>query len=226
MVLHLLACQSIAAHDQRGAGGSPTAALILDERASSLHCHKCDELNRRFRSGAPSNHLEEAGVLLRTFDGEELASLPWLPNHALPHGDRLSASLVNARHPDIYSDVGCDDLQKRCKGSSRPLVLRSLSSPTMLLQPRGHSYSSTIAWPFRATAVTRRGFTGSGSARVRADPSPSVRRRSCLRRTRRKHPSAQRRTRSRSGKAAGPSNTANACGLTHGVGLTRLCSAP
>ena len=76
MVLHLLACQSIAAHDQRGAGGSPTAALILDERASSLHCHKCDELNRRFRSGAPSNHLEEAGVLLRTFDGEELASLP------------------------------------------------------------------------------------------------------------------------------------------------------
>ena len=64
-------------------------------------------LNGRFARGAPSERLEDAGVLLHTLDGSEHPNHPWKSERA---GDfPIVASLVNARHPDIYGSVGTGD---------------------------------------------------------------------------------------------------------------------
>lgn len=62
-------------------------------------------LNRRFVTGAPSNSLSEAGVLMHVLDGYENSDMPWSFNPSNPAGDRTSASVVSARHPDIYEDL-------------------------------------------------------------------------------------------------------------------------
>lgn len=59
-----------------------------------------DDLNRRFREGRPSNIVEEGGVLLSVLDGDENRNHPW--DRSVATRDRLSATLVSARHPDCY----------------------------------------------------------------------------------------------------------------------------
>lgn len=72
-------------------------------------------MNQRFRDGASSNDLAQAGVLLRQFDALDDPAKPWLP---CPHtgptawcaslSDRWAASVVNthARHLYLYDKGG------------------------------------------------------------------------------------------------------------------------
>ena len=65
-----------------------------------------DELNRVFLSSTRSNEPTKAGVFMRAFDQLENKARPWLPcdaGHCLGVADRFASSLVNRRHPDIYS---------------------------------------------------------------------------------------------------------------------------
>lgn len=62
-------------------------------------------LNRRFVAGAPSESLFEAGVVVHVLDGYEKSDAPWTFDPSSPTGDRASASIVNARHPDIYENL-------------------------------------------------------------------------------------------------------------------------
>ena len=64
-----------------------------------------NRLNRRWREGTPSNDLQKAGVVVAVLDGDEDPKHPWV-RVGLMSGyqprDRVSASIVNARHPDCY----------------------------------------------------------------------------------------------------------------------------
>ena len=73
---------------------SPQPALV--EQPQGL----IDELNRRWRAGKPSNDLSEAGVMLCMLDEDEDEEQPWLRDPRKQ--DRLSTSIVNARHPDCF----------------------------------------------------------------------------------------------------------------------------
>jgi hypothetical protein len=75
--------------------------LPLSSRSSPLTAH----LNRRFVAGAPSNSLSEAGVPLHILDGFERSDKPWKFDPSDPIGDRASASIVNARHPDVDENL-------------------------------------------------------------------------------------------------------------------------
>jgi hypothetical protein len=79
-------------HAQHQAPGTLPLPLIAD-------------LNRKFALGAPSNSLSEAGVVMRVLDGFERSDAPWAFDPSSPTGDRASASIVNARHPDIYENL-------------------------------------------------------------------------------------------------------------------------
>lgn len=63
------------------------------------------ELNQRFRNGQPSSSLSEAGVLVRQMDSLNPSDEMW--GAAVvddgKFGDRLAASIVNARLPYMYS---------------------------------------------------------------------------------------------------------------------------
>ena len=60
----------------------------------------------RFESGAPSDELEAAGVLMRQLDDQGNPAAPWLPCPQelwCAHlGDRMPASLVNREAPALY----------------------------------------------------------------------------------------------------------------------------
>jgi hypothetical protein len=79
----------------------PAQALSLVSRSLPL----ITQLNRRFVAGAPSNSLYEAGVPLHVLDGYERSNAPWSFDPSSPTGDRASASIVNARHPDVYENL-------------------------------------------------------------------------------------------------------------------------
>ena len=85
------------------------------------------ELNRRWERGQPSDNLTAAGLLVHVLDGDGLVDLAtgalnekfdasdplghiWAPNPALKTGDRLSATLINRRHPDILRFVPAKQL--------------------------------------------------------------------------------------------------------------------
>ena len=61
------------------------------------------ELNRRFANGTASDSLLDAGVTMRVWDECTDSARPWTQNQQPPCWDRLSATLVNAQHPEIYS---------------------------------------------------------------------------------------------------------------------------
>ena len=75
-----------------------------------------DELNARWNAGRPSNDLSDAGIIVHVFDGSGIGpggvqSLPdvsrfWYRPDFWAH-DRLSASLINKRHPVLFRCLGC-----------------------------------------------------------------------------------------------------------------------
>ena len=76
-------------------------------------------LNRRFAAGRPSNDWARAGVLMHVFDGGGLTMagrtdfpdprMSWTPgmDPKSRHNDRLGATLINWRHPDVYRCIVC-----------------------------------------------------------------------------------------------------------------------
>jgi hypothetical protein len=77
-------------------------------------------LNARYRAAEPSSNLSRAGILIHQLDGIDLGELrddfgrlrmPWMPCPATGMtwcsdiGDRVSASIINARLPYLFSDV-------------------------------------------------------------------------------------------------------------------------
>ena len=80
-----------------------------------------NRFNLRWARGRPTNDLAVAGVLMRTLDGDGIGpngfqqpdlkdplQHAWNSNPHIFSGDRLHASLVNARHPDLSSCTrGC-----------------------------------------------------------------------------------------------------------------------
>jgi hypothetical protein len=73
-------------------------------------------LNGRFASGAPSNDLATAGVLVRVLDGEERTDAPWEGDPGKREADFASASIVNRRHPDVYECLTCPVGKRRMPG--------------------------------------------------------------------------------------------------------------
>ena len=70
-----------------------------------------DEINSRFLNGRPSVSLAEAGVVIHTFDDFEDwdSQRPWMVCSSLRcqgEVDHLSASLINARVPVLFSGGG------------------------------------------------------------------------------------------------------------------------
>ena len=92
--------------------GAPAAAAAAEAVAAAATaaaagrgaCQRVADLNARFAAGRPSNSLAEAGVVMRV--GEYWDPNPETPNPRTPFNDRFSMSLVNAQHPDVYSDEG------------------------------------------------------------------------------------------------------------------------
>jgi hypothetical protein len=85
---------------------APLTAKPQLPQASILHALPIlAELNRRFVAGAPSNSLAAAGVPLHVLDGFEKSATPWVFDVSRPSADRASASIVNARHPDVYENL-------------------------------------------------------------------------------------------------------------------------
>merc|ERR1719424_1071126 len=81
------------------------------------------ELNRRWATATASSKFAEAGVLMHVIDGDGFTGAGWVGGppdindplrniwQANPYshaGDRLSASLVNSRHPDTYRCFLCE----------------------------------------------------------------------------------------------------------------------
>ena len=65
-----------------------------------------DAINRRFLQGAPSNKLEEAGLLIHMFDALEDGREPWTVCHSgwcAGQVDHMSCSLINARLPHLFN---------------------------------------------------------------------------------------------------------------------------
>ena len=69
-----------------------------------------DLLNRAFLAGVADDDITKAGVFMRAFDQLEDGDRPWLPcqlEKCLGVSDRFASSIVNRRHPDLYtSGVG------------------------------------------------------------------------------------------------------------------------
>jgi hypothetical protein len=82
------------------------SSLPVDELHQVGAAKLVEELNRAFLSSTNSNEPTKAGVFVRAFDQLEDADRPWLPctsGHCGGVADRFASSLVNRRHPDIYS---------------------------------------------------------------------------------------------------------------------------
>ena len=65
-----------------------------------------DQLNRRFRHGHASSSLQEAGVLLHQFDGQEDEHRPWLPCTAswcLSFADRFASSIISRQVSTLFN---------------------------------------------------------------------------------------------------------------------------
>tara|TARA_B110001452_G_scaffold112392_1_gene93272 strand:- start:780 stop:1547 length:768 start_codon:yes stop_codon:yes gene_type:complete len=69
-----------------------------------------DQLNQAFLAGVADDDLTKAGVFMRAFDQLEDGDRPWLPcqlEKCMGVSDRFASSIVNRRHPDLYtSGVG------------------------------------------------------------------------------------------------------------------------
>lgn len=69
-----------------------------------------DQLNRAFLAGVADDDITKAGVFMRAFDQLEDGDRPWLPcqlEKCRGVSDRFASSIVNRRHPDLYtSGVG------------------------------------------------------------------------------------------------------------------------
>ena len=89
-------------------------------------CPLCARLNERWGAGRPTGNWSDAGVLVHVLDGDGITmhgfdggppdlndplKHAWTSNTAAwKGGDRLSASLINARHPDVFRCLnGCLD---------------------------------------------------------------------------------------------------------------------
>ena len=126
----------------------------LSPPAPPPSCSICDELNLRWLNGRPTNDWRAAGILMRALDGDGVTmhgfiSTPDLDN-PLEHawavdvgawkgGDRVSSSVVNSRHPDIFRClVGCVD--------GAGAEMRDL--PALVLQPSAavRSRVSCMSW--------------------------------------------------------------------------------
>ena len=59
-----------------------------------------DDLNRQWRDGQPSDELSKAGVMFAMVDGDEAPHAQW--ERPSWKRDRMSVSISNARHPDVY----------------------------------------------------------------------------------------------------------------------------
>lgn len=72
-------------------------------------------LNRRFAAGAPSNRLDDAGCLIRQFDGLEEVLQPWLPCGSdaeawcYKYSDRWPTSIINRRARHVWFDQPRDN---------------------------------------------------------------------------------------------------------------------
>ena len=72
-----------------------------------------DQLNDRFRLGAPSNDPDSAGVLVHQFDGQEDYTHGWNPctsqsinDWCTKYSDRFASSLINKRVPFLFNTAG------------------------------------------------------------------------------------------------------------------------
>ena len=70
-----------------------------------------EQVNARFRWGAPSNDPNEAGLIVHQFDGQEAHPKRWLPcpstkTWCAKFRDRFAASLINAQLPYVFNDAG------------------------------------------------------------------------------------------------------------------------
>jgi len=81
-----------------------TSSVPGDELHTLGAARLVDELNRAFLQGDVSGEpTMKAGVFVRAFDQLEDGERPWLPLHDSPVSDRFASSLINRKHPDIYS---------------------------------------------------------------------------------------------------------------------------
>ena len=111
-------------------------------------------LNERWLAGAPSDDLSSAGVLMRVLDGDGVGFGHFVagePTHYRPlksafevgawdaGGDRVSSTLVNSRHPDIFRPLAFDHGWGELPG----LILKSGEATTKRLLCMGwHDFGS------------------------------------------------------------------------------------
>ena len=85
-----------------------------------------DDINGRFIAGGPTDELERAGVLVRSFDGLEYPNKPWLPcpkdqprlHMCAALSDRFPASLIWPEHTEVYKGTGEGGLVIRAQAAN------------------------------------------------------------------------------------------------------------
>ena len=95
---------------------SPPPAHVLQHEQQSAPSSAVDALNRRWAEGRPSTTWESSGAVVYMLDlggvgvGMPLSSVDvsdplghlWTPDGDSPGGDRVSTSLINRRHPEVF----------------------------------------------------------------------------------------------------------------------------
>mmetsp|Transcript_56430 Transcript_56430/g.101148 ORF Transcript_56430/g.101148 Transcript_56430/m.101148 type:complete len:327 (+) Transcript_56430:61-1041(+) len=76
----------------------------------------CARINARFGSGRPSKKLDEAGVVVHAFDGDILPPGAVDEDGMFASLDHWSASVINARVPQMYLGHPEDDLHSKHAG--------------------------------------------------------------------------------------------------------------